>query len=265
MPEEEASAASTGDVPTAPSAEAPAAEAAAEAATASKSGDAPVSRTQFGVMVGLLQMARVSADGAVPDTPVDDVLMDEFFQAAEAYRLALSVMGTATSVATGDIGKNLIGAKEAFDKESDKRRTLRSFLQAELDLGIHKSGPSPSLKDPSGACQLQWLLRGFEFFLTVLKLLFQGDTSAPSIAYGQTLAKYHGWVTRAGVKTALLGIPSKDSVCKNQALCPTETDKHKLAEVITNDITIASAEALPLILRMIAIFQEMNLYEKGTV
>lgn len=199
---------------------------------------------------------------------LQDARLAEFFDAAEAYRGILSHMGAAVGFILKDVDGNLQGAKGVFMQDPARKASLRSLLQSELEARLHQPGPPAQarLKDPSGACQMQWLLRGFEFFLTMLKLFFEGDgAGAPSRAYAETLSHYHGWVVSMGVKAALLTMPTRESVVRIQAYCPTEPDREKAAALVARDAVKAAEAALPLVLRLIEVYKEMQLWEDRKV
>eukprot|EP00425_Heterocapsa_triquetra_P014924 CAMPEP_0195131968 /NCGR_PEP_ID=MMETSP0448-20130528/146049_1 /TAXON_ID=66468 /ORGANISM="Heterocapsa triquestra, Strain CCMP 448" /LENGTH=178 /DNA_ID=CAMNT_0040169951 /DNA_START=81 /DNA_END=613 /DNA_ORIENTATION=+ len=178
--------------------------------------------------------------------------MTSYLEAATLLRSMLQGMGTAINLALGDIDKNLEGLRKVYLEDVEKHKTLRSMLQAELALGLHTpAGDSGcKLKDPSAACQLQWLLRGQEFFLAMLQRLFDGDSSGASSAYAATLQQYHGWMTSTAIKTSLLAMPGKESICRMRQLCPAlaqDKDEARLAAAITRDCRRVGAEMLPIV------------------
>uniref|UniRef100_A0A7S1MBS7 Glycolipid transfer protein domain-containing protein n=1 Tax=Alexandrium catenella TaxID=2925 RepID=A0A7S1MBS7_ALECA len=217
-------------------------------------------------LLGVLADAGFKAHVRSPDGTLEDVDLQFFLEASVRYREAVSTMGTAVKLVLGDFEKNYNLVESIVKADPSGRGTLRAFLQAELDSGLHKLGTKGAvrLRDPSGACQLQWLLRGLEFFFTMLRLLFDGDKYAASHAYGQTLQQYHGWVTSLGIKAALTGMPSRDGFCSLQALCPAlEGEPEQLSAAISRDTLRAVDAMLPMVQWMIATFKERSLWESS--
>jgi len=218
-------------------------------------------QTLFGVLADAGFKAAVRSS----DSAIEDVDMPAFLEAAARYREALSVMGTAVKLVLGDFEKNYNYVKSVVEADLTGRRTLRVFLQAELDANIHSTSPC-QLHDPSGACMLQWLLRGLEFFFTMLRLMVDGDRSAASNAYVQTLQQYHGWVTSLGMKAALTAMPSREGLCSLGALCPAvQGEPARLSAAILRDAARAVDAMLPMVQWMIAGFRERQLWESRQV
>merc|ERR1740129_2580564 len=103
-------------------------------------------------------------------------------------------------------------------------------------------GIACKLRDPSGAHGLQWLLRSLEFFITFLKLAFEGDASAGSRAIA--------------VKAAVAFMPDRAAICRTQALGP-RLDEERLREFLVSDVHRATGAMLPTIARMIATHREL--------
>lgn len=217
---------------------------------------------------GLLAEKFLEAYLREPSGAIADVKLQEFFEAAEIYRAVIAPMGTAVNLVLQDFDKNLQVCRAALAEDPRGRATLRSFLQSEVDRGFHRQGPGETcgLKDPSGACQMQWLLRGLQFFLSYVQYLFQGNGSgAANKAYSETLQPYHKWMTSMGVKAAMMAMPGQESVKGIQALCPAEPDRSKAKEIVARDGTRAAEAALPLIAKMISIHRELGLWQDQQV
>lgn len=195
-----------------------------------------------------------------------DVAMDKFFEALVIYREAQPLMGKTVQWILADFDSNYAVSKAEYEADVKARKTLRGFLQTELDARIHQledgNGHDLHLKDPSGACQLQWLLRALEFFLTMLHLLFvEGDNHGASNAYATTLSQYHGWMTSVPLRALLSAMPGRDSICAIEALCPKATSPESRARAISDDIVRVTSSMLPLVTKMIMIFKEFHLWE----
>mmetsp|Transcript_131588 Transcript_131588/g.357308 ORF Transcript_131588/g.357308 Transcript_131588/m.357308 type:complete len:255 (+) Transcript_131588:9-773(+) len=238
----------------------------ADAAGGSSPSSGP--RSAFGAVAALFREAWVVEDADEPASGPRDASLAEFFEAAEVYLKALSSMGKAVGVVASDVSKNLAGAKAAFLREEAARPTLKDFLRAELESGEHRVAPggATKLKDPSGACQMQWLLRGLEFCLVMLRMLFEGHKGAPQKAYAETLQQYHNWKISMGLKALLVAVPGRDRMSTVDAFCPDLAgDKEALAELVCREAPLAVASGLPLVLRMIDLFREAQLWETRQV
>lgn len=215
--------------------------------------------SRFGILADSCLLAQVRGrDGAVVD-----VAMEEFLAAVGRYREAVAALGFAVGFLLGDVEKNLAGVTAAVQEDPAGRGTHRSFLQAELDSGVHKPGEGSvcRLRDPSGACQMQWMLLGMELVLLMLKLLFEGDRNAVANAYSQTLQPYHSWYSSTMVRALVTAVPSKESICAAQELCPGLEDRAKLAAAISRDADRATCVMLPMVRLMINMCQEFGLWE----
>eukprot|EP00747_Dinoflagellata_sp_TGD_P068393 gnl/TRDRNA2_/TRDRNA2_155692_c0_seq2.p1 gnl/TRDRNA2_/TRDRNA2_155692_c0~~gnl/TRDRNA2_/TRDRNA2_155692_c0_seq2.p1 ORF type:complete len:419 (+),score=81.83 gnl/TRDRNA2_/TRDRNA2_155692_c0_seq2:29-1285(+) len=153
---------------------------------------------------------------------LEEVAIGKFLEAATLYRDGVACFGGAVKAATSDFNGNYAVVKAHFDADVDARGTVRGFLNSELEAGLHHpEREGKKLQNPSGACQLQWMLRGMALFFTMMKLLFvDGDDNAASNAYKQTLAPYHNWATTLAMKTAMKAMPSRQRICSNESICP---------------------------------------------
>jgi len=202
-----------------------------------------------------------------PNEAITDVDMEAFLLAAAKYKEAMQTLGTAVNMILGDFDKNFAVVDSCVHEDPERRRTLRSFLQAELDSNRHSVGQGAQcqLNDPSGACQLQWLLRGLEFVFCMLKLLFDGDQQAALHAYEQTLKQYHSWFTSLGIKAALLGMPSREGICSITALGPGLRDPGVLSRAVSRDVFLAVSAMLPIVQFMVATSKEFGLWDISRV
>lgn len=210
--------------------------------------EAPMHQSHFGIMADLFLEASMKDESG----SLYDVSMHKFIEAAEAYREAMSSLGTAVNLALQDFDGNLKPVKTAVEKDATANSTFRSYLDLEASRGYR-------------ACKFQWLLRGLEFFLTYLKLLFEGNASAASTSYSQTLSKYHAWKTSLGFKIVLLGLPSKRSICGMKQLCPDVHDASRLSRIVELDAVRAAGVALPVVSKMIDVFVELKLWDAAKV
>lgn len=210
--------------------------------------EAKVHETGFGVMADLFQEAAMLDDAGV----LQDVCMETFLLAAQEYRRVLSSLGTVAGLALADFDSNFQPVKSSFESDELARRTLRSYLQIESNSG-------------GRAIKLQWLLRGLEFFLTYLKLTFEGSTHAASRSYQDTISKYHSWKTSLAFKAVLLGLPSKYRICGMVHLCPEVSDKRSSSALICRDVLRTTTAALPLVNKMVEVFRELGLWDSSKV
>eukprot|EP00442_Polarella_glacialis_P039486 CAMPEP_0115116176 /NCGR_PEP_ID=MMETSP0227-20121206/43127_1 /TAXON_ID=89957 /ORGANISM="Polarella glacialis, Strain CCMP 1383" /LENGTH=198 /DNA_ID=CAMNT_0002516979 /DNA_START=116 /DNA_END=712 /DNA_ORIENTATION=- len=178
---------------------------------------------------------------------LQDVSMAKFFEAADTYRNILSQMGTAIGFVLTDVDDNLGGAKKAFQEAPEPRKTMRSYVSS----------------SHAGIPKLMWLLRGFEFFLTMLEKLFDPATDgsgAASQAYNSTLIVYHGWVVQMGLKAAMMAMPGRESICKIEGFCPGASPARR-KELVCRDGLLAASAALPQVKTMIEIFKGSGRWE----
>eukprot|EP00933_Yihiella_yeosuensis_P023917 TRINITY_DN18568_c2_g2_i4.p1 TRINITY_DN18568_c2_g2~~TRINITY_DN18568_c2_g2_i4.p1 ORF type:complete len:411 (+),score=82.56 TRINITY_DN18568_c2_g2_i4:116-1234(+) len=210
---------------------------------------------------------RLHCEKARLDTDSVDFGTKEFFDAAEIVVEILKMFGAIASRVLADVEKNLVGARSSYEDEPETRTTLRRFLIAELRHGLHKPGPPQSckLKDPSGAMQLQWLLRGLEFIALYLVLLFRDEPNAVHEAYSRSLLKYHGFMISSLFKSALTAMPDRKRLCSIRELCSADTDACHLEALILRDGLEAAQSLLETVRGMIDLCQEFQLWDAARV
>ncbi|CAE7696228.1 GLTP1 [Symbiodinium microadriaticum] len=155
--------------------------------------------TRFGQLLEKFRDCEIREGGKT-----QDVILDKFFEACELYRDMLSKLGRAASVVVGDIEHNLGKSKAVYLEAPEERKTLTAYLRLPAShVGIEK---------------ITWLLRGVEFFLTMIKLIFTPESGGnPAVeAYQQTLMQYHGWDGIVQSEGLVLGEASAE---QRQALC----------------------------------------------
>ncbi|CAE7947813.1 GLTP1, partial [Symbiodinium sp. KB8] len=196
------------------------------------------------------ELARLDGGG--------DVHMEHFLEAASIYTTVLGQLGTASSTVAADIGKNLRGVQQCLSSEPETRATLRGFLDAEKATRQHQAA-EPShcqLADPSGAMQLQWLLRGLGFYARFLQLQLEEYPAAAAEAYNETLAQYHSTLTAFTFQFLITAMPSKDALCGLPAL----SGPGAAAEAAA-----AASELSALVKTMVEICQEQQLWQSHRV
>mmetsp|Transcript_17437 Transcript_17437/g.31629 ORF Transcript_17437/g.31629 Transcript_17437/m.31629 type:complete len:387 (-) Transcript_17437:11-1171(-) len=228
-------------------------------------GDAAEPETPMGKLGASCLEAQIrTADGALEDLTMQGVL-----QMSKAYTQILSLLGSSASMVLWDFEKNLTVVQQTCDKDPQVQYTLNSFLQAELDSGEHTPGPGDKckLRDPSGACSLQWMIRSFHFFMTMIQLsVVDNVADAADKAYKQTLQPYHGFMSSLGFKAALLGMPSRNDILATKDLCPTlANDATKLAWIISRDCKETTSVVLPTLDFMITSFRRRGLWSGSSV
>ncbi|CAE7038213.1 GLTP1 [Symbiodinium sp. CCMP2456] len=157
--------------------------------------------TRFGQLLEKFRDCEIREGGKM-----QDVILDKFFEACELYRDMLSKLGRAASVVVGDIEHNLGKSKAVYLEAPEERKTFTAYLQLPAShLGIEK---------------ITWLLRGVEFFLTMIKLIFTPESGGnPAVeAYQQTLMQYHGWMLQQTVKLGMRAMPSKEGIVQSEGL-----------------------------------------------
>lgn len=195
--------------------------------------------------------------------------MQHLLEVSSAYRQLLEMFGSAAYLVLTDFEKNRTMVQGKFDEDPQSRRTLSSFLEAELATGHHIPGPGDKckLRDPSGACSLQWMIRSMQFFMNMLQFQIVEDRPDPAfLAYQQTLRPYHGFMASMAFKTALMGMPKRSDTLSMKVLCPSlADDPQKLESVIVRDGKRATEVMLPTLDFMVASMRQHGLWEDSTV
>merc|ERR1711879_1017095 len=104
---------------------------------------------------------------------------------------------------------------------------------------------------------------GFEMYLLIYKMIFEGVRNAASVAYAETLEPYHTWATASGIRALFFLIPGRESICATRSLCPGMQGDIK--GVIERDVTDATREMLPMVRFMKETCKEYGLWESSKV
>ncbi|CAE7215939.1 plekha8 [Symbiodinium sp. CCMP2592] len=140
-----------------------------------------VHETRFGVLLEKFNACKIrDASGTITD-----IDMAKFFEACDLYRDMLSKLGSAAGMVLNDITSNLKKAQVVYEEAPADRATFSGYLKGGSVVGC------------------TWLLRGVDFFLTMVYLMFTSNTGSPGVeAYKQTLMQYHGWAGEAEISVA---------------------------------------------------------------
>lgn len=197
--------------------------------------------TRFGSLKMLFMAATVRDDLGEQQ----DVSMENFFKAADMYRDILSKLGTAVGFILSDIDDNLNNAKKAYLECPGQRKTAKAFLQ-----------PHPP-DGHAGISKMMWLLRGLEFFLVMIELIFESNGSKGAIdAYKETLVQYHGWAVQMTVKVGMMAMPGIDRICQSEALCLNTTVPEQCRELCTREAPPAAKAGLEQVRFMIDLMKK---------
>lgn len=183
------------------------------------------------------------AESAVRDVSgaPQDFMMSSFLEACDLYRDILSKLGRAASVILVEIDDKLGGTKKSYLEPPEQRKTMNYFL----------------LHPHSGIDSLMWLLRGLEFFLTMLQLLFTGDGSGAAVkAYEKTLSQYHGWAVQMGVSVAMRAMPGRETICQSEGLCLGNPSTERCRELCAQDAGPCSGFCLEQVGLMIGLMKK---------
>lgn len=194
--------------------------------------------TRFGQLLEKFRDCEIREGGKT-----QDVILDKFFEACELYRDMLSKLGRAASVVVGDIEHNLGKSKAVYLEAPEERKTLTAYLRLPAShVGIEK---------------ITWLLRGVEFFLTMIKLIFTPESGGnPAVeAYQQTLMQYHGWMLQQTVKLGMRAMPSKDGIVQSEGLVLGEASAEQRQALCERDAPPASAAGLDVVKWMIELMK----------
>ncbi|CAE6937230.1 GLTP1 [Symbiodinium sp. CCMP2592] len=194
--------------------------------------------TRFGQLLEKFRDCEIREGGKMRD-----VILDKFFEACELYRDMLSKLGRAASVVVGDIEHNLGKSKAVYLEAPEERKTLTAYLQLPAShVGIEK---------------ITWLLRGVEFFLTMIKLIFTPESGGnPAVeAYQQTLMQYHGWMLQQTVKLGMRAMPSKEGIVQSEGLVLGDASPEQRKTLCERDAPPASAAGIEVVKWMIELMK----------
>mmetsp|Transcript_30790 Transcript_30790/g.57709 ORF Transcript_30790/g.57709 Transcript_30790/m.57709 type:complete len:268 (-) Transcript_30790:66-869(-) len=203
-----------------------------------------VHETRFAVLLDKFNECRVNdATGAL-----QDVLMDKFYEACELYRDMLSKLGRAAGVVVSDIEHNLSKSKAVYLEAPEERKTVLEYLQLPpAHVGIEK---------------ITWLLRGMEFFLTMINLIFTQESGNAAVeAYQRTLMQYHGWMLQQTVKLAMRAMPSKDGIVQSEGLVLGTVSAERRKQLCEHDAPPASSAGLEVVQWIIATMKKQGKWD----
>lgn len=193
-------------------------------------------------------LKEMFADCAVRDVSgaPQDFIMSSFLEACDLYRDILSKLGRAASVILVEIDDKIGGTRKSYLEAPEQRKTMNSFLA----------------RPHSGHDNLMWLLRGLEFFLTMIQLIFTGDGSGAAVAaYEKTLMQYHGWAVQMGVKVAMRAMPGKDTICQSEGLCLGNPSPERCRELCSQDAGPCSAFCLEQVGFMVGLMKKSGRWQ----
>ncbi|CAE7224563.1 plekha8, partial [Symbiodinium pilosum] len=157
-----------------------------------------VHETRFGMLLEKFRACEMKDESGA----TTDIDMPKFFEACDLYRDMLSKLGSAAGFILKDIEGNLKKATVVYDQKPEECNTFSGYLK--------------TAKNVEG---VTWLLRGVEFFLTMIKLMFTQEGGGAGVeAYKQTLMQYHGWMLQKTVKIGMRAMPGKDGIVKSEGL-----------------------------------------------
>ncbi|CAE7607464.1 gltp-b [Symbiodinium natans] len=179
---------------------------------------------------------------------ITDIDMAKFFEACELYRDMLSKLGSAAGVVLGDITSNLKKARVVYEEAPEERKTFSGYLKASSVVGA------------------TWLLRGCEFFLTMIKLMFTQESGNAGVeAYKQTLMQYHGWMLQKTVKLGMRAMPGKDGIVKSEGLVLVAASPEQKTKLCERDAPAASNAGLELVQWMVELMKKEGRKDTGSV
>jgi len=163
--------------------------------------------------------------------------MATFLKACKAYREFLTKFGVMQFFIL-DFDENYGRVQDFYQGDQAHRSTLADFCMT-------KGQPQE---------KTSWLLRGMDFFVTVLQKVWDGDKDAGRTAYELTLSRHHTRTQRWMSKAFLSFLPtSKDAVCSavDLVLAPIESGCHR--ELIDREAMQALQLFAPMLRSAIAI------------
>ncbi|CAE7397476.1 plekha8 [Symbiodinium sp. CCMP2456] len=189
-----------------------------------------VHETRFGLLVEKFKACEVQDESGI----LTNIDMANFFEACELYRDMLSKLGSAAGFVLSDIESNLKKALVVYEQAPEERATFSGYLKSSSVVGV------------------TWLLRGGQFFLTMIKLMFTQDTRNAGVeAYKQTLMQYHGWMLQKTVKIGMRAMPGKDGIVKSDGLVLGDLSLEQRAKLCERDAPAASEAGLKVVQWMV--------------
>ncbi|KZT53834.1 glycolipid transfer protein [Calocera cornea HHB12733] len=148
-------------------------------------------------------IAKSFADVKITDEGIDTV---EFLQAADALSAMFTLFNsTAFSVVQNDINGNIKKLRERYEATGDKSRTIELLVKNELAEKKHTATQG-----------LLWLNRGLRFTWYGLDDSYKNPESQLSAsftkAYGETLSKFHNFITRGIFSVAMKACPYREAL-----------------------------------------------------
>ncbi|CAE7429047.1 CYP38, partial [Symbiodinium sp. KB8] len=188
-----------------------------------------VHETRFGLLMEKFKACEVRDESGT----LTNIDMAKFFEACELYRDMLSKLGSATGFVLSDIESNLKKAQVVYEQAPEERATFSGYLKSSV-VGV------------------AWLLRGVQFFLAMIKLMFTQETGNAGVeAYKQTLMQYHGWMLQKTVKIGMRAMPGKDGIVKSDGLVLGDVSLEQRAKLCERDAPGASAAGLKVVQWMV--------------
>ena len=195
-----------------------------------------VHETRFGMLLEKFRACEMRDASGV----VTDIDMPKFFEACDLYRDMLSKLGSAAGFILKDIEGNLKKATVVYDEKPEERKTFSGYLS--------------TAKTVEG---VTWLLRGVEFFLTMIKLMFTQEGGGAGVeAYKQTLMQYHGWMLQKTVKIGMRAMPGKDGIVKSEGLVLGDVSPEQKTKLCERDAPPASMAGLEVVQFMVELMKK---------
>ncbi|UJR29904.1 hypothetical protein I4U23_017452 [Adineta vaga] len=136
--------------------------------------------------------------------PFKDIHSELFLSTCEQYLTLIDKFNSTTfTPLRADANGNISKLRRKISNDPNKFQTLFSILNDEINAKTTK-------EKNSATDALLWLKRSIAFLSCFLHEFGQGDRSvedAMNKAYGQTLKRYHGWITRGAFSIALRSVP----------------------------------------------------------
>mmetsp|Transcript_38479 Transcript_38479/g.78776 ORF Transcript_38479/g.78776 Transcript_38479/m.78776 type:complete len:293 (+) Transcript_38479:53-931(+) len=194
-----------------------------------------VHETRFGVLLEKFNACQIrDASGTITD-----IDMAKFFEACDLYRDMLSKLGSAAGMVLNDITSNLKKAQVVYEEAPADRATFSGYLKGGSVVGC------------------TWLLRGVDFFLTMVYLMFTSNTGSPGVeAYKQTLMQYHGWMLQKTVKLGMRAMPGKDKIVQSEGMILGAVSPEQRTKLCERDAPAASTAGLEVVQWMVELMKK---------
>jgi len=191
----------------------------------------------------------------------NEIHSELFLSTCESYLDLIDKLNSTTFISfRSDANGNINKLRKKISTDPSKFQTLYSIINDEISDQITKEKNSTTNA-------LLWLKRSMNFLACFLHEFGQGDKSvedAMNKSYGQTLKRFHGWITRGVFSVALKSVPSNEDFLISLAIQPNDAREALFERQISNEM-IEHSTNMNIVLRKINDFYIENKLESDEI